>query len=125
MANDYFSKDHEWISVEDNVGTVGITNYAQKRLGDVVFVDLPEIGRVLNIGDETAVIESVKAASEVYAPVSGKVIAINDSLANDPSLVNRNAEDKGWFFRLSLLDSSELDGLIDEAAYRALCQRES
>ncbi|WP_448586320.1 glycine cleavage system protein GcvH [Thermaurantiacus sp.] len=114
-----FTKDHEWIEVSGEEATVGITGYAQGQLGDVVFVELPEPGRTVEKGKEAAVVESVKAASEVYAPVSGTVIEVNAALAEDPSLVNSAAEGAGWFFRLRLADPAELEGLMDEAAYRA------
>ena len=114
-----FSKDHEWIRVEGDTGTIGITDYAQNQLGDVVFVELPDTGKAITAGKEAAVVESVKAASEVYAPVSGTVIEANDALAGDPALVNREPMGGGWFFTLKLSDLKELDGLMDEAAYAA------
>mgnify|MGYP001220152479 CR=1 FL=1 len=114
-----FSKDHEWIRVEGDTGTIGITDYAQQQLGDVVFVELPEVGRQLQAGKEAAVVESVKAASEVYAPVSGEVVAVNDAVVNDPSLINGAAEGDGWFMRIRLANPGELDGLMDRDAYDA------
>lgn len=117
MSTLRFSKDHEWIRVEGDTGTIGITDYAQNQLGDVVFVELPDAGKALTAGKEAAVVESVKAASEVYAPVSGTVIEANDALAGDPALVNREPMGGGWFFTLKLSDLKELDGLMDEAAY--------
>ena len=114
----YFTEDHEWVDVDGDVGTVGITDYAQGQLGDIVFVDVPEEGKTVTKGDEAAVVESVKAASDVYAPVSGEVTEGNAALADDPSLVNRDPEGDGWFFKLKLADQGELDGLMDEAAYR-------
>jgi glycine cleavage system H protein len=114
-----FTKDHEWISVEGNVGTVGITDYAQHALGDVVFVEVPDEGRDLAKGGEAAVVESVKAASEVYSPVSGVVTAGNQAIVDQPGLVNEDAEGAAWFFKLTLADASELDGLMDQAAYDA------
>jgi glycine cleavage system H protein len=114
----HFTGEHEWIRVEGDVGTVGISNHAQEALGDIVFVEVPEGGRALNRGDEAAVVESVKAASDVYAPVAGEVIEGNGELAGDPALVNRDPEGKGWFFKLRIADTAELDGLMDEAAYR-------
>lgn len=119
MSTLYFTKDHEWIAVEDDVATVGITDFAQNQLGDVVFVELPEIGRVVEAGKEAAVVESVKAASEVYAPVSGEIVAINDGLAEDPALINREPQAGGWFFRVRLSDPGQLSGLMDGAAYEA------
>ena len=120
MAQTYYTEDHEWIAVDGDVGTVGITDYAQQQLGDVVFVELPEVGRQLKAKDEAAVVESVKAASEIYAPVSGEVIEVNEALAETPGTVNESADGDGWFFKLRLADKSELDGLLDEAAYKKL-----
>jgi glycine cleavage system H protein len=117
----YFTKEHEWIRVEGDTATVGITDFAQAQLGDVVFVEVPEAGRQVTKGSEAAVVESVKAASDVYAPVSGEVVEGNQALVDDPALVNSNAEGEGWFFRLRLSDRSELDGLMDEEAYRSFC----
>ena len=113
----YFTQDHEWVDVDGDIGTVGISEYAQSQLGDVVFVDVPEAGKTLSKGDEAAVVESVKAASDVYSPVSGTVTEGNAALAEDSSLVNSDAEAAGWFFKLTLSDPSELDSLMDEAAY--------
>ena len=114
----YFTRDHEWIDVAGDTATVGITDYAQSQLGDVVFVEVPEAGRALVQGGEAAVVESVKAASDVYAPVSGEVTEGNAALADTPDLVNTAAEGEGWFFKLKLSDPSELDALMDEGAYR-------
>lgn len=114
-----YTKDHEWVRVDGDTATVGITNYAQKQLGDVVFVELPDAGRVVERGSEAAVVESVKAASEVFTPVSGTVTESNPALEATPVLVNESAEDEGWFFKLTVSDPSELDMLMDEAAYRA------
>jgi glycine cleavage system H protein len=118
----YFTQDHEWVDVDGNVGTVGISEYAQSQLGDVVFVEVPEAGKTLSKGDEAAVVESVKAASDVYSPVSGTVTEGNAALADDSSLVNSDAEAAGWFFKLTLSDPSELDSLMDEAAYAAFVE---
>jgi glycine cleavage system H protein len=115
----YFTKDHEWISVEGGSATVGITDYAQAQLGDVVFVEVPPAGTKVAKGKEAAVVESVKAASDVYAPVSGDVTEGNGALEADPSLVNSSPEADGWFFKLTLSDPGELDGLMDTAAYKA------
>jgi glycine cleavage system H protein len=115
----YFTKDHEWIEVDGTAATVGITDYAQGQLGDVVFVELPEAGRVVAAGKEAAVVESVKAASEVYAPVSGTVTEANTALADTPDLVNTAPEGDGWFFKLTLSNPAELEGLMDEGAYKA------
>jgi glycine cleavage system H protein len=119
MAIVYFSKDHEWISVDGTTATVGITDYAQAQLGDIVFAEVPAAGTKVEKGKEAAVVESVKAASDVYAPVSGEVTEGNAALTDDPSLVNTAPEGEGWFFKLTLSDPSELEGLMDEAAYKA------
>ena len=114
------TQDHEWIRMEaDGVGQVGITSFAQEQLGDIVFVELPEIGRVLNAGDEAAVIESVKAAAECRSPVSGTVVEVNPALADDPALVNRDPGGAGWFFRMRIDDAAELESLMDEETYSA------
>ena len=112
-----YTKDHEWIRLDGTVATVGISEYAQEQLGDVVFVELPEVGRKVTAGGDAAVVESVKAASEVYAPVDGEVVAINDKLGDDPALVNRAPTGDGWFMKLAIADPKQLDGLMDEAAY--------
>jgi len=119
MATKRFTKDHEWVSVEGDCATVGITDYAQQQLGDIVYVEVPEAGRKLEQGGEAAVVESVKAASEVYAPVSGEVTEGNGDLEGDPALVNSTAESDGWFFKMTLSDASQLDDLMNEAAYKA------
>jgi glycine cleavage system H protein len=115
----YFTKDHEWIAVEGSSATVGITDYAQAQLGDVVFVEVPPAGTMVDKGKEAAVVESVKAASDVYAPVSGEVTEGNAALEADPALVNTSPEQDGWFFKLTLADAGELEGLMDEAGYKA------
>lgn len=115
----YFTEDHEWVDVDGDVGTVGITDYAQGQLGDIVFVDVPEEGKTVTKGDEAAVVESVKAASDVYSPVSGTVIEGNADLADNPGLVNEDADGEGWFFKLTLTDLDELKDLMDEAKYEA------
>ena len=114
----YFTKEHEWVRVDGDTATVGISNHAQEALGDIVFAEVPEGGRQVSKGQEAAVVESVKAASDVYAPVSGEIIEGNPAVADDPSLINSDPEGEGWFFRLKLADQGELDGLMDEAAYR-------
>ncbi|KUM24924.1 glycine cleavage system protein H [Mesorhizobium loti] len=119
MANTYFTEDHEWLRVEGGVATVGITNYAQEQLGDLVFVELPEIGRKLAKGDTAVVVESVKAASDVYAPVDGEITEANTSLSSDPSLVNSAATSDGWLWKMKLSNESQLASLMDEAAYKA------
>ncbi len=115
----YFTEDHEWIQIDGQTGTVGISDYAQGQLGDIVFVDVPEAGKTFAKADEAAVVESVKAASDVYSPVSGTVIEGNAALTDQPDLVNTDPEGEGWFFKLTLADPSELDSLMDEAAYEA------
>jgi glycine cleavage system H protein len=119
MSTVRYTKDHEWVRIEGDEAVVGITEYAQEQLGDIVYVELPEVGRALEQGKEAAVVESVKAASEVYAPVSGEVTAVNDALAGEPGTVNGDAMGAGWFFRLRLADPKQLDALLDEAAYRS------
>ncbi|HKT77966.1 MAG TPA: glycine cleavage system protein GcvH [Sphingobium sp.] len=114
----YFTDEHEWIDVEGEIATVGITDYAQEQLGDIVFVELPNEGTSFAKGDDAAVVESVKAASDVYAPISGEVIEINSALEDEPALVNSDAEEDGWFFKLRVTDASELGGLMNEAAYK-------
>ncbi|MCB1507493.1 MAG: glycine cleavage system protein GcvH [Hyphomicrobiaceae bacterium] len=114
-----YTEDHEWVAIEGDTATVGISSYAQAQLGDVVFVEVPEAGRAVTKGGDAAVVESVKAASEVYAPASGTVSAGNDALADNPALVNEDPEGAGWFFQMTLADPAELDGLMDEAAYKA------
>lgn len=116
-----YTEDHEWISVEGDVGTVGITKYAAEQLGDVVFVETPEGGSTFKRGDDMAVVESVKAASDVYAPVSGEVTEGNSALAETPETVNEDPEGSGWFCKIKLADTGELDGLMDEAAYKSFC----
>lgn len=115
----YFTEEHEWIEVAGDTATVGITDYAQSQLGDIVFVEVPEAGRTVTKGGDAAVVESVKAASDVYAPVSGTVTEGNAALADDPALVNSDPEGAGWFFKLTLDDPGELEGLMDAAAYKA------
>jgi glycine cleavage system H protein len=114
----YFTREHEWIRVDGDVATVGISDHAQESLGDIVFAEVPEAGRALAKGQEAAVVESVKAASDVYSPVGGEVIEGNSAIADDPALINRDPEGEGWFFKLKLSDPSELDGLMDESSYR-------
>ncbi len=114
----YYTRDHEWIRVEGNIGTVGVSDHAQQQLGDVVYVELPELGRTLAAREQAAIVESVKAASEVYSPVSGKVVARNDALVDNPALVNEDAEGAAWFFRLELAAPGELAELMTPEAYR-------
>jgi glycine cleavage system H protein len=118
----YFTKDHEWIRVDGDVATVGISDFAQAQLGDIVFVEVPAAGAEVSRGGEVAVVESVKAASDVYAPASGTVIEGNQALVDDPALVNSDAEGEGWFYRLRLSDPEELGGLMDSDQYKAFCE---
>jgi glycine cleavage system H protein len=119
MSKTYFTEDHEWIRVEDGVATVGITDYAQEQLGDLVFVELPEIGKAMKKGDTAVVVESVKAASDVYAPVDGEIVEANGALSGDPALVNSAAQGDGWLWKMRLADEGQLSGLLDEAGYKA------
>jgi glycine cleavage system H protein len=119
MATMKFSKDHEWIRVDGDIGTIGITDHAQQQLGDVVFVEVPEVGRKVTAGEASAVVESVKAASDVYSPVSGEVTEANADLAGNTAMVNEEPEGKAWFFKVRLSNASELDALMDKAAYDA------
>ena len=120
MSNLYYTDEHEWLKIEGDVATIGITNHAQEQLGDLVFVDLPDVGTELEKGDDGVVVESVKAASDVYAPVSGEVIAVNETLGGDPALVNADAEGNGWLYKMKLSDSGQLEGLLDADGYKAL-----
>ncbi len=122
MATVLFTEDHEWIKVENGIATVGITIHAQEQLGDLVFVDLPEAGRTVSQGDAIVVVESVKAASDVFAPVDGEIVEINEALTSDPALINQAAESDGWLFKLKLSDEGQLSGLLDEAGYKALVE---
>lgn len=117
----YFTDEHEWIDLEGDTATVGITDFAQGQLGDIVFVELPDVGTMVEKGKDAAVVESVKAASDVYAPLSGEVVEVNDSLEEDPALVNSSPEEDGWFFKMTVSDKSELDGLMDDKAYKSFC----
>ncbi|MBH5401976.1 glycine cleavage system protein GcvH [Bradyrhizobium sp. CNPSo 4010] len=119
MTTTLYTSDHEWLAIDGDVATVGITDYAQQQLGDVVFVELPKVGRALKKAEAAAVVESVKAASDVYAPISGEVLETNAELAAEPALVNSDAQGKAWFFKIKMADKSELGGLMDEAAYKA------
>ena len=117
----YYTDEHEWIDVDGDAATIGITDYAQGQLGDITFVELPGAGDMLKKGDAPCVVESVKAASDVYAPLSGEVVEVNDSLEDDPALVNSSPEEDGWFFKMTVSDKSELDGLMDDKAYKSFC----
>ena len=119
MSDLKYTKEHEWVRIDGDVGTIGISSFAQEQLGDVVFVDLPEVGKTVSPGDEAAVIESVKAASELYAPVSGEIIEVNAALGDTPELVNSDPTGEGWFIKIKLSKAEELDALLDEAAYAA------
>ena len=119
-----FTKDHEWLRIEGDIATVGITPYAQEQLGDVVFVELPEVGRKAEQGKEIAVVESVKAASEIFAPVTGEVVESNKALPGQPATVNSDPLGEGWFFKLRLADKGQVDKLMDEAAYKTFCEGE-
>ena len=114
-----FTSDHEWLRIEGDVATVGITDYAQSQLGDVVFVELPKVGRSLKKAEAVAVVESVKAASDVYAPITGEVLEVNDAVTSEPALINSDAGGKAWLFKIKIADKGELGGLMDEAAYKA------
>ena len=120
MADVYYTEDHEWLRVEGDIATVGITDYAQEQLGDLVFVELPETGRTLAKGDTAVVVESVKAASDVYAPVDGEIVEVNSALSSNPALVNSAATGDGWLWKMKLADEGQLSGLLDEAGYKAL-----
>lgn len=113
-----YTEDHEWVSVDGDVGTIGITDHAQEQLGDIVFVELPDVGNTVAKGDEAGVVESVKAASEIYAPISGEIVEVNAALADAPATANTDPTGQGWFFKIKLSDPSELDGLMDEGAYK-------
>ena len=118
MQNKKYTDEHEWISIDGEIGTVGISEYAQVQLGDVVFVEIPEIGTVYQKGEEAAVVESAKAASEVYAPVDGEIVEVNNGLEEDPSIVNSDAEGRGWFYKIKVNNLSDLDGLMNGEAYK-------
>jgi glycine cleavage system H protein len=125
MSDIRYTKEHEWVRVEGANATTGISEHAQEQLGDVVFVELPEVGRALTQGGAMAVVESVKAASDVYAPVSGEVVEVNDALDGDPALINGDAEGKGWFCKIKIAEPAELEHLMDAAAYRAFVDSQS
>lgn len=125
MAETRYSKDHEWVRLEGSTATVGITDHAQNALGDVVFVELPEVGRVVETGEACAVVESVKAASDVYAPLAGKITEVNSGLADNPGLINSEPTGGGWFFRIEVADAAEFAALLDEAAYQRVVESEA
>jgi glycine cleavage system H protein len=122
MSDVRFTKDHEWVRVEGDTATVGISEYAQEQLGDVVFVELPTVGADVEAGGDAAVVESVKAASEVYAPIAGKIVEVNDDLEATPNLVNESAEDEGWFWRMEISDADELEELMSAGDYKAFLE---
>ncbi len=117
MTNEKYTKEHEWIRLEGDIATIGISDYAQEQLGDVVYVELPNAGKVVTKGSEAAVVESVKAASDIYAPVGGEVIEVNDALNDDPAIINESPLGQGWFMKIRVADPGEIEGLMDEAAY--------
>ena len=117
-----FTEDHEWLNVAGNIATVGITDHAVEQLGDLVFIDLPEVGAQRGQGDAAATLESVKAASDVYCPLDGEIVEVNEAIVNDPSIVNSDAQGAGWFFRLKLANPADAEGLMDEAAYKAMVE---
>ena len=125
MATEYFTRDHEWIRLEGDIATVGITNHAQEQLGDVVFVEVPEVGRTVTAGEAAAVVESVKAASDVFSPLAGEVSETNTDLADNPALVNEDAEAGAWFFKLRVADPGAVEGMMDRAAYDAFVASEA
>lgn len=122
MSDVKYSEDHEWIALNGDVATVGISDHAQEQLGDLVFVELPDVGATFALGDEMATIESVKAASEVYAPLSGEVVEVNEALADNPALVNEDAEGQGWFLKIKISNASEMDKLMDADAYKEFAE---
>jgi len=119
-----YSEDHEWVLIEGDKATVGITDFAQNALGDIVFVEVPEVGSEFEQGDEVSVVESVKAASEIYAPIDGEITEVNEALEDEPTTVNEKAESDGWFFKMTIGDASQLDALMDAAAYKAFCDEQ-
>ena len=120
MENKKYTKDHEWVSLDNDIATVGISNHAQESLGDIVFIDLPKIGKIIKAGEQVGVVESVKAASELYSPISGEIITINDKLLKTPDLINTNAEDAGWYMKIKIKDIKELDQLMDFDSYKEI-----
>ena len=118
MSEKKYSKDHEWVSTENDIATVGITNHAQESLGDIVFIELPKVGKIVNTGEQVGVVESVKAASELYSPISGEIIQVNDSLSNEPQLINSDAENNGWYMKIKMKETDELEDLMDIIQYK-------
>ena len=124
MNEKKYSKNHEWISLNDKIGTIGISDHAQESLGDIVFIDLPEVGKNVTSGSEVSVIESVKAASDIYSPVDGKIVEVNENLTSDPSIINKDPENEGWIFKILLSDISQVDNLMNYHSYKNLLKNE-
>ena len=120
MSKNKYSKDHEWVSTENDIATVGITNHAQESLGDIVFIELPEVGKIVKAGEQVGVVESVKAASELFSPISGKIIQVNDTLSKEPHLINSDAENKGWYMKIKMEKNDELEDLMDINQYKKI-----
>ena len=120
MSKNKYSKDHEWVSTENDIATVGITNHAQESLGDIVFIELPEVGKIVKAGEQVGVVESVKAASELYSPISGKIIQVNDNLSKEPHLINSDAENDGWYMKIKMEKTDELEDLMDISQYKEI-----
>ena len=120
MSDKKYSKDHEWVSTENDIATVGITNHAQESLGDIVFIELPEVGKIVKAGEQVGVVESVKAASELYSPIRGEIIQVNDSLSKEPQLINSDAENKGWYMKIKMTKTDELEDLMDINQYQEI-----
>ena len=120
MSEKKYSKDHEWVSTENDIATVGITNHAQESLGDIVFIELPEVGKIVNVGEQVGVVESVKAASELFSPISGKIIQVNDTLSKEPHLINSDAENIGWYMKIEMEKTDELGDLMDISQYKKI-----
>ena len=120
MSEKKYSKDHEWVSTKNNIATVGITNHAQESLGDIVFIELPKVGKILKAGEQVGVVESVKAASELYSPISGKIIQVNDNLSKEPQLINSDAENNGWYMKIKMEKTDELEDLMDINQYKKI-----
>ncbi len=120
MSEKKYSKDHEWVSTENDIATVGITNHAQESLGDIVFIELPEVGKIVNVGEQVGVVESVKAASELFSPISGKIIQVNDNLSKEPHLINSDAENNGWYMKIKMEKTDELGDLMDINQYKEI-----
>ena len=120
MSKNKYSKDHEWVSTENDIATVGITNHAQESLGDIVFIELPKVGKIVKAGEQVGVVESVKAASELYSPISGKIIQVNDNLSKEPHLINSDAENDGWYMKIKMEKTNELEDLMDISQYKEI-----